>query len=95
MSLGVSLALYATARKALGQPLTFPGSSVSFNLPYDHSTESIGLQADSECNEVDGPHKAESGLQRISGTTAKKMILREGVVPNGAGAGRLSPYNRK
>ncbi len=95
MSLGVSLALYATARKALGQPLTFPGSSVSFNLPYDHSTESIGLQADSECNEVDGPHKAESGLQRISGTTAKKMILREGVVPNGPGAWRLSPYNRK
>jgi hypothetical protein len=37
MSLAVTVALYATARKALGEPLVFPGSNISFNLEYDHS----------------------------------------------------------
>jgi hypothetical protein len=41
MSLAVTIALYATARKALGQPLFFPGSTVTYNLEYyDHSTAS-------------------------------------------------------
>jgi hypothetical protein len=35
-----SLALYATARKELEQKLVFPGSDVSWNLPYDHSIAS-------------------------------------------------------
>ncbi|GFZ49817.1 hypothetical protein JCM24511_07220 [Saitozyma sp. JCM 24511] len=38
MSLAVTIALYATARKALGQPLVYPGSSFSLNLPNDHSS---------------------------------------------------------
>ncbi len=40
MSLAVTLALYATARKALGQPLFYPGSPTSYNLKYDHSVAS-------------------------------------------------------
>ena len=37
MSLAVTIALYAIARKALDQPLVFPGSSISYNQEYDHS----------------------------------------------------------
>lgn len=37
MSLAVTIALYATARKALGEPLVFPGSTISYNQPNDHS----------------------------------------------------------
>ena len=40
MSIAVTLALYAVARKALGEPLVFPGSSISYNLEYDQSTAS-------------------------------------------------------
>jgi hypothetical protein len=37
MSLAVTIALYATARKALGEPLVFPGSTISYSQPNDHS----------------------------------------------------------
>ncbi|GAA6051526.1 hypothetical protein JCM3770_000398 [Rhodotorula araucariae] len=40
MSLATTVALYASGRKELGEPLVFPGSSLSYNLEYDHSTAS-------------------------------------------------------
>ncbi|GAA5874724.1 hypothetical protein JCM8547_005194 [Rhodosporidiobolus lusitaniae] len=40
MSLATTVALYGSARKTLNEPLVFPGSSVSYNLLYDHSTAS-------------------------------------------------------
>ncbi|KAJ9099717.1 hypothetical protein QFC20_005595 [Naganishia adeliensis] len=38
MSLAVTLGLYAAIHKHLGKPLNFPGSSATYNLPYDFST---------------------------------------------------------
>lgn len=38
MSLATTIALYASGCKAVGDPLIFPGSSVSYKLEYDHST---------------------------------------------------------
>ncbi|KAI5454809.1 hypothetical protein NCC49_003691 [Naganishia albida] len=38
MSLAVTLGLYASIQKHLDQPLVFPGSSATYNLPYDFST---------------------------------------------------------
>ncbi|BGP46311.1 hypothetical protein JCM10450v2_002153 [Rhodotorula kratochvilovae] len=40
MSLATTIALYAAGRKALGEPLVFPGSSLSWELEYDHSSAS-------------------------------------------------------
>ncbi|GAA6012379.1 hypothetical protein JCM10207_007066 [Rhodosporidiobolus poonsookiae] len=40
MSLTTTIALYAVARKALNEPLVFPGSEATYNLPYDFSTAS-------------------------------------------------------
>lgn len=40
MSLATTLGLYAIASKELGQKLVYPGSSVSWNLPYDMSIAS-------------------------------------------------------
>jgi hypothetical protein len=34
----VTLGIYASIRKHLSQPLVFPGSSATYNLPYDFST---------------------------------------------------------
>ncbi|GAA6012380.1 hypothetical protein JCM10207_007067 [Rhodosporidiobolus poonsookiae] len=39
-SLSTAVALYAAARKALNEPLIFPGSEATYNLPYDFSTAS-------------------------------------------------------
>lgn len=40
MSLATSVALYASACKALGEPLAFPGTETSYRLEYDFSTAS-------------------------------------------------------
>lgn len=40
MSLATTIALYATARKSLGEPLTFPGTEATYRLEYDFSTAS-------------------------------------------------------
>ncbi|GAA6013343.1 hypothetical protein JCM8202_003114 [Rhodotorula sphaerocarpa] len=40
MSIATTIALYAVARKALGEPLVYPGSEASYKLPYDFSTAS-------------------------------------------------------
>ncbi|TKA55058.1 hypothetical protein B0A53_02533 [Rhodotorula sp. CCFEE 5036] len=40
MSLATTVALYASACKAFGEPLTFPGTETSYRLEYDFSTAS-------------------------------------------------------
>ncbi|GAA5992475.1 hypothetical protein JCM10908_000836 [Rhodotorula pacifica] len=40
MSLATTIALYATARKELGEPFDFPGTDASYKLEYDFSTAS-------------------------------------------------------
>lgn len=37
MSLATTIALYAQAKKSLGEKLTFPGNALSYELPYAHS----------------------------------------------------------
>jgi hypothetical protein len=37
MSPEVTIAFYAIAHNALGEPLVFPGSTISYNQPNDHS----------------------------------------------------------
>ena len=44
MSIASTLALYAVARKALGQPLVFPGTTASYNRLSDNSTASNNAQ---------------------------------------------------
>jgi hypothetical protein len=40
MNFAVTIALYATIQKELGQPLLFPGNKKSWNRITDHSTAS-------------------------------------------------------
>jgi len=40
MNFAVTIALYATIQKELGQPLLFPGNEKSWNRISDHSTAS-------------------------------------------------------
>ena len=63
MSLATSLALYATARKELEQKLVFPGSDVSWNLPYDHSIAShnAAFQVYAAVNGLEGAYNIHAG----------------------------------
>ncbi|KAK1924580.1 NAD(P)-binding protein [Papiliotrema laurentii] len=62
-NLATSLALYATARKELEQKLVFPGSDVSWNLPYDHSIAShnAAFQVYAAVNGLEGAYNIHAG----------------------------------
>jgi hypothetical protein len=63
MSLATSIALYAQAKKALGEKLTFPGNAVSYELPYAHSIAGQNAKAQiflATSDRAKGPYNMQS-----------------------------------